>query len=65
MTHEERLVAVPKLSDMRRQDPEIGMMCHIVCTHHGVTHIGELAHYHPDVFDELFEECEALMETPT
>lgn len=60
MTPDERLLAINTLNDWRRDDPDIGLMVATILSHHGLPHVGHLAHHHPDVFDELFEEAEAM-----
>jgi hypothetical protein len=64
MTEEERIKAVSKLAEWRRRDSTVGSMVLIVCAHHDQPDVGHLARYEPDVFDELYEEAEAMMLNP-
>jgi hypothetical protein len=58
----ERLKAIPQLTDWRMQDDTVKAMIAAVLTAHGQPSVGHLARFNPDVFDELFEEAEAMVE---
>lgn len=60
MTEEERLAALGKLRGFVRSDRDLGMMVSIVCRESGVPNMGHLARFHPEVFDDLYEEMEAM-----
>jgi hypothetical protein len=44
------------------QDDTVKAMIAAVLTAHGQPSVGHLARFNPDVFDELFEEAEAMVE---
>ena len=58
---QERREAVAKLMDWSRQDDTVRRMIHVVCLAHKQPAVGHLARYVPEIFDELFEEAEAMM----
>lgn len=64
VAEQERLAALNKLRDWKASDPTVASMVNIVCAHHSQPDIGHLARFEPDVFDDLFEECEAMVLNP-
>lgn len=65
MIEAERIKAVPLLMRWQHQDATVRTVVRAVLAHHAVAAIGHLARFEPDVFDELFEECEALIGNDT
>lgn len=61
MTEEERIKAIPLLNDWKLRDPTVKIMVVHVLDTHGQPGTGHLARFNPEVFDDLFEECEAIM----
>lgn len=62
MTEQERLKAINVLNDWRRESPDvIALMIAAVLKHHDQPSVGHLARFHPDAFDDLYEEAEAFM----
>lgn len=64
MTEEERVKAIPVLSDWRRQDQTIGEIVAAMCRATGQPSVGHLARHMPEVFDALYEEASALITNP-
>ena len=62
MTEQERLEAIPKLMDWQRQDATVKTVCQALLFASNLPGVGHLARLNPELFDELFEECEALRE---
>lgn len=60
MTEDERLEALLALREMRRRDPDVGMMLDIVVTQEGSESLAHLAGEKPEVFDMLFEQAQAM-----
>lgn len=61
MTEEERLTAVLKLRDWGRADRDITLIITTVMLAENQPSIGHLARFKPEVFDELYEEMEAMV----
>jgi len=60
MTEDERLSAVSRLRDWGRKDKDIGIMIGVVLGAENQPSIGHLARFMPEVFDNLYEEMEAM-----
>lgn len=61
MNEQERLEAVMKLIDLRRQHHDVAQMTSIVCAREGVGSIGELGRAKPEVLDDLYEQALAMV----
>lgn len=61
VTDEMRLIAINHLIVWKANDPTVQRMCDVVLTHLCQPSIGHLARYEPEVFDELYEECSAMV----
>ena len=61
MTEDERLPAVSRLRDWGRKDKDIGIMIGMVLQAEAQPSIGHLARFTPEVFDDLYEEMEAMV----
>lgn len=64
MTENERIAAIPRLMDWRRQDETVALMVRTILVGEGQPDIGSLARHNPEMFDLLYEEAEAMVENP-
>lgn len=64
MTEAERIAAIPRLMDWRRQDETVALMVRTILAAEEQPDLGHLARHNPEMFDLLYEEAEAMVENP-
>ena len=62
MNEQERLLAINKMMDWRHDDETVKVIILEVLRATGQASLGHLARFDPDAFDELYDECGAMVE---